>query len=602
MRTRVAAVAGFAVLVAGLVSVAPAFAEPAAPQALTYPATSVTAGGVTLNARVNPELAEIEDCHFEYGTTLAYGTSIPCSPSPGAGEAYVPVSAEVSGLDGGTTYHYRVVAVNAKGESIGSEQHFTTPTICPRPRHTVWGGNVDTPKQSGHWEAFSTLGSETSPGSGVVNLTGHGTYSGTYEGFRMELVGSVTQGTVSCSGAASWEMEFNGVIGGLLVEHLKVEYTGVFTGSEGSGTLTVPAYGENGTWTGSLYAEDLSAGPQVGAVTLVTPNSALTTALSLTNTGGLPEGTVAPVGLVSYEVTEVPPGGTISLSFALPNGAAPTGIYKRVEGSYVPYPAGKTKIEGSNVTIEITDNGPYDENPELGAIRDPIAPASSSAPSFGVCEKAPGPFMQSSCLTQGGAGKYRWRPEEGHTAFTLSSGAVNFGTATGSVVSCASAHSIGPASTTGKRSVGGLTLTFVGCRGASGELCEGKTHTPFQPRGEVDSSELEGTLGWQQKASKKLALALFPASHVGPFLRVNCGAGWTSLVGSVVVPVKADKMAVAQKLKYKSKKGTQKLSNFEGEAAEPLTTFRPSGPGAITGLNMTAILTFEKALEISAVQ
>ena len=47
--------------------------------------------------------------------------------SPGSGESPVAVSASVTGLSANTTYHFRVVAENPGGSSIGEDETFTTP-------------------------------------------------------------------------------------------------------------------------------------------------------------------------------------------------------------------------------------------------------------------------------------------------------------------------------------------------------------------------------------------------------------------------------------------------------------------------------------------
>src|SRR5262249_31574289 len=77
---------------------------------------------------VDPETFQVTDCHFDYGLTTAYGSSAPCSPSPGSGSGDVAVHADLSGLSGGTTYHFRVVASNAQpgGTASRSPQTFTT--------------------------------------------------------------------------------------------------------------------------------------------------------------------------------------------------------------------------------------------------------------------------------------------------------------------------------------------------------------------------------------------------------------------------------------------------------------------------------------------
>jgi hypothetical protein len=76
---------------------------------------------------VNPNGGKVSACNLEYGTTTSYGSSAPCTPSPGSGTSAVAVSAAVTGLTSGTTYHFRVSATNAGGTSNGSDQTFTTP-------------------------------------------------------------------------------------------------------------------------------------------------------------------------------------------------------------------------------------------------------------------------------------------------------------------------------------------------------------------------------------------------------------------------------------------------------------------------------------------
>ena len=84
------------------------------------------AGGATLSAMVNPNGGEVTECKFEYGTTTAYGKSVPCSEPPGSGKNAVAVSASVSSLTAATTYHYRIVAANAGGQNQGSDETFET--------------------------------------------------------------------------------------------------------------------------------------------------------------------------------------------------------------------------------------------------------------------------------------------------------------------------------------------------------------------------------------------------------------------------------------------------------------------------------------------
>ena len=52
----------------------------------TDPATDIQQTQATFNGSVNPLGATLSDCHFEYGLTNSYGTSIPCDQT-GVGSA-----------------------------------------------------------------------------------------------------------------------------------------------------------------------------------------------------------------------------------------------------------------------------------------------------------------------------------------------------------------------------------------------------------------------------------------------------------------------------------------------------------------------------------
>lgn len=103
------------------------------PDAVTEPATAVGATTATLHGEVGPDGGgEVTSCVFEYGKTTSYGSTAPCSPgTPYA--AATAVSADLTGLDESSTYHFRVVADNGNGiPSEGEDLEFITtgpPTI-----------------------------------------------------------------------------------------------------------------------------------------------------------------------------------------------------------------------------------------------------------------------------------------------------------------------------------------------------------------------------------------------------------------------------------------------------------------------------------------
>lgn len=100
------------------------------PVTATGAATAITAsGGATLEGSVSPVDATVADCHFEYGTTTAYGSSVPCAQIPTPGSAPVAVAATLIGLAPGITYHFRLVAANVAGAGEGADAEFATPGI-----------------------------------------------------------------------------------------------------------------------------------------------------------------------------------------------------------------------------------------------------------------------------------------------------------------------------------------------------------------------------------------------------------------------------------------------------------------------------------------
>jgi phosphodiesterase/alkaline phosphatase D-like protein len=96
------------------------------PTVVTGLASSITASGAVLNATVNPRGAA-STWQIEYGTTTAYGQSLPVTPGDaGNGTAAVNVNVPVTGLQPNTVYHFRVKATSTYGTSNGSDAVFTT--------------------------------------------------------------------------------------------------------------------------------------------------------------------------------------------------------------------------------------------------------------------------------------------------------------------------------------------------------------------------------------------------------------------------------------------------------------------------------------------
>jgi hypothetical protein len=88
--------------------------------------SSISEGAAALNATVNPNGHAVSDCHFDYGTSAAYGASVPCASLPPSGTSAVAVSAQLTGLSADTTYHFRIVATGVDSTSYGPDQTFAT--------------------------------------------------------------------------------------------------------------------------------------------------------------------------------------------------------------------------------------------------------------------------------------------------------------------------------------------------------------------------------------------------------------------------------------------------------------------------------------------
>ena len=108
----------------------------------TLPAPTVATGTgtadsqtlATVTATVNPNDAVLTDCHFNYGTTAAYGSSVPCASTPSPTGGVQTVTAQISGLVASTTYHFQIVAASDPGSSAGADTTLTTPApLKPSP-------------------------------------------------------------------------------------------------------------------------------------------------------------------------------------------------------------------------------------------------------------------------------------------------------------------------------------------------------------------------------------------------------------------------------------------------------------------------------------
>lgn len=130
----------------GLLATAPGASAAALPGISTGPAQDVGYGGATLTGAIDPRGSDTS-YYFQYGPTKAYGSQTALA-NAGGGNASVPVQVPVSGLQPLTTYHYRLIAVNADGASTGADRSFRTAAIplslqiLVAPNPVVFGGPI----------------------------------------------------------------------------------------------------------------------------------------------------------------------------------------------------------------------------------------------------------------------------------------------------------------------------------------------------------------------------------------------------------------------------------------------------------------------------
>ncbi len=105
------------------------------PGAITGAATAVTGSAATVTGTIVPN-NQTTRWQFQYGLAAGVYTSSTPGGTVAAGSKPVGVAEQISGLEAGTTFHYRLVAVHSGfPSSDGLDQTFTTfPSARPYPR------------------------------------------------------------------------------------------------------------------------------------------------------------------------------------------------------------------------------------------------------------------------------------------------------------------------------------------------------------------------------------------------------------------------------------------------------------------------------------
>lgn len=135
-----------ALLTLALLVAAPSTALAAAPAVTTGAPSGLSPTAATVSGSLNPN-GRVTTWYFQYGKTKSYGNRTTAQDA-GSGTKRVPVSTQLTGLTGKTTYHYRLVATNSSGTTLGGDRTFKTPeaptvsTIAASKNPVTYGGTV----------------------------------------------------------------------------------------------------------------------------------------------------------------------------------------------------------------------------------------------------------------------------------------------------------------------------------------------------------------------------------------------------------------------------------------------------------------------------
>ncbi|MCX6303735.1 MAG: T9SS type A sorting domain-containing protein [Bacteroidetes bacterium] len=103
----------------------------AMPVPATTAATDILDISATLNGTINPNSLDV-NIYFDYGPSIAYGTTVNGTPFTVNGGVLLNINAPVASLTANTTYHFRIRAVTFSNVTIyGNDMTFTTAPGIP---------------------------------------------------------------------------------------------------------------------------------------------------------------------------------------------------------------------------------------------------------------------------------------------------------------------------------------------------------------------------------------------------------------------------------------------------------------------------------------
>jgi alpha-tubulin suppressor-like RCC1 family protein len=366
------------------------------------------------------------------------------------------------------------------------------------------------------------------------------------------------------------------------------------------------------------------------AVEFGSASARFTTTSSTSITATAPSGTVGPVAVTvttpvgksvvvpaseyTYEVGPVltrvaphqgPPSGGASVTIIGANFTKVTAV------DFGETPASKFKVENANLIKATAPAGTGTThirvlNAEGTTVASPesrFTYAAQEAPEFGVCKKQKkGHFSDAGCTAAVSEnGSYEWIPGPSKSRFSISAfepvlQAAPWGNGSSVDIQCTSMK--GQGEFAGTKEIAGTTLVFSGCHWpVAMSMCGNGSRA-----GEIRMTEVEGILGWQNKATRQVALALGPELlAAGGQTNFACYFSMT-LSGSVLAPVPVDATMSKTPLEYHASEGQQEVGHFEGQPGQQLAIDLNEGETPFPiGLTMSAQLKGGK-LEVNAVK
>jgi phospholipase C len=623
----------------------------AAPVVETGSASTVKQTSATLNATVNPNGGSVSDCHFDYGTSISYGSSVPCSSLPGGGTSPVAVSAALTSLSPSTAYHFRIVATSPGGTSVDADRTFTTlanqPAVSTKPASAVTqtsatfnatvnpnGGEVsDCHFEYGAGESYgSSVPCSSLPGSGNAEVAVSAAVTGLTPNtaYRFRIVATNPGGT-STDGAQTFRTLPNPPAVETTTAASVAQMTASVTASVNpNGGEVSDCHFEYGTSTAYGSSAPCSSSPGSGsspvpvsaALTALKPNTAYHFRIVATSPGGASQGSDR-----SFSTLPNPPTVETGAASAVKNTTAALNATVNPNGGQVsdchfeygtstaygsstpctpPPGAASTPVGVSAQLTALKVNTGYHFRvvaSNAGGVSDGSDQmfTTEGAPEYGRCVYLPkgvkGKFSSGTCTSPATpeSFSYEWLqgpgPNRGFTTSARSESVPTLETAGRAKVKCVG--ETGSGEYTGLRTVGNLVIHFTGCKSLT-VACS----SMGAAEGEIVTKTLQGVLAWENKTEKSVAQDVFPAEAGGPIAEATCGVVSLTVRGSVLASISQGRMSTAAILKYTQLDGKQRPEHLEGEPNDVLEASFAGGPFEQAGLSLAITQTSAEAIEV----